>query len=269
LEILKNTKINMVLLDLHMPDMDGYQTAQGIRQFKSYESIPIVALTADATSNIMEKVKLSGMDGCISKPIRLETLNHTLKKYFQCESIPEGGKLFDYQRCMDNLNGNRVILNDLVNRFISEHSTKCYMVRKYVSIGNYLNARKILHDIVGLSGNLCCDALHDVSTKLLQELHNETFESLEEFTSIWKNTIQALREYTSTNSAKGRDVDISSKLSKLTSLCQSYDISAIEYFADNREYFSRVFNSTEVKEIERHLKRYDFQWTLKQLIINR
>jgi hypothetical protein len=269
IDTLKSTKVSMVLLDLHMPHMDGYQTAQNIRKIDSCKDIPIVALTADVTSNVVEKVKLSGMDYCISKPIKPDRLRHTLKKYLKCESVSTtssgGATLFDYQRCMENLNGNRAILNDLVNRFISEHSTKCYMVRKYVSIGNYINARKLLHDIVGLSGNLCCDSLHGVASKLLQELRNETFESLEEFTTVWKDTIQTLKDYVSTNGITGRDASANEKLSKLTSLCQSYDISAIEYFANHREYFCRMFTSSEVKALEQHLKRYDFQWVLENL----
>ncbi|NOU60606.1 PAS domain S-box protein [Marinifilum caeruleilacunae] len=92
-EIAKNGKIalekvqeedyNMVLMDLQMPVMDGYDAAQNIRKLKDekYKRIPIIAVTASAFNEIRAKVIGSGMTDFVTKPINPEELYLKLEKY--------------------------------------------------------------------------------------------------------------------------------------------------------------------------------------------
>ena len=68
LEILKNTSFDIILMDLQMPIMNGFDTTEHIRQVMKSD-IPIIALTADVTSVDVEKCKSLGMNDYISKPI--------------------------------------------------------------------------------------------------------------------------------------------------------------------------------------------------------
>ncbi len=65
-----------VLLDLHMPEMDGFETSQIIRQNDS--DTPIVALTADISDNTKQKIKKSGIDNLLYKPIIIDELTTVL-----------------------------------------------------------------------------------------------------------------------------------------------------------------------------------------------
>lgn len=65
---------DMIILDLHMPDMDGYETARHIRELPDFRLTPIIALTADVVSGIEQKAYEAGMDGYISKPFRPDDL---------------------------------------------------------------------------------------------------------------------------------------------------------------------------------------------------
>lgn len=74
---------NAILMDVHMPEMDGYQATKLIRASTHPQatSIPIIALTADAfAENIIEIIQV-GMNGHISKPIDLKALFTTLEQY--------------------------------------------------------------------------------------------------------------------------------------------------------------------------------------------
>ncbi|MCC6917488.1 ATP-binding protein [Nitrosomonas sp.] len=72
----------LILTDLHMPEMDGYQLTQSIRSEKRDQSqIPIIALTANALKGEAEKCRALGMNDYLSKPVQLEQLKPVLEKW--------------------------------------------------------------------------------------------------------------------------------------------------------------------------------------------
>ena len=77
--LLENRDINLVLMDIMMPDMDGYEAIQNIRQMPEYASLPIIALTAKAMKNDREKCIHAGASDYISKPVNLEKLFSLIK----------------------------------------------------------------------------------------------------------------------------------------------------------------------------------------------
>ncbi len=78
---------DLILMDCHMPEMDGYKTSKAIREnnilSRSGAPIPIVALTADITSGIKEKCLTSGMNDYLSKPIDETLFTKKLKKHLK------------------------------------------------------------------------------------------------------------------------------------------------------------------------------------------
>ncbi|KZE64134.1 hybrid sensor histidine kinase/response regulator [Fictibacillus phosphorivorans] len=69
-----NKKIDLILMDIMMPEMDGYETMQRIRGNGGYSDLPIIALTAKAMKNDREKCLEAGASDYISKPLKLEQL---------------------------------------------------------------------------------------------------------------------------------------------------------------------------------------------------
>jgi len=79
IEMFEKDKYEIIFMDLQMPVMDGYQTTRTIRSIDS--KVPIIALTANAMSEEIEKTKAVGMNGHLIKPIDLEKLFDTLRRY--------------------------------------------------------------------------------------------------------------------------------------------------------------------------------------------
>ncbi|MCS7052725.1 MAG: ATP-binding protein [Ignavibacterium sp.] len=74
LKILENLHPQLILLDIMMPEMDGFQTLKEIRNNRKYDQIKIFAVTAKAMENSIEVIKNSGFDDCIFKPINSKEL---------------------------------------------------------------------------------------------------------------------------------------------------------------------------------------------------
>ncbi|MGD9639092.1 MAG: response regulator, partial [Alphaproteobacteria bacterium] len=84
LEVLKKTEYDIVFMDCHMPNMDGFKTTAMIREPKTKclnPNIPIVAMTANALKGDREKCLDAGMDDYISKPINIKDIEQVFKKF--------------------------------------------------------------------------------------------------------------------------------------------------------------------------------------------
>lgn len=77
----KRDRYDVILMDCHMPVMDGLQATRMIRMQEDQSHTPILALTADVLTDRKAECIKAGMDGFMSKPIRIEELRQTIKEY--------------------------------------------------------------------------------------------------------------------------------------------------------------------------------------------
>jgi CheY-like chemotaxis protein len=91
LEILKTTPgIDGVLMDVMMPEMDGYETMKAIRQIPRFRALPMIAVTARAMKADREKCLEAGASEYISKPVEFERLLSLLRVWlYRSEGSPE------------------------------------------------------------------------------------------------------------------------------------------------------------------------------------
>lgn len=81
----QNDSIKIILMDMMMPEMDGYEAIPRLRANADYNHLPIIAVTAQAMAGDREKCIAAGADDYISKPVNIEQLEHILNKYLDAQ----------------------------------------------------------------------------------------------------------------------------------------------------------------------------------------
>lgn len=78
---LETEQIDLILMDINMPDMDGYTLTAKIKAVEKYSKIPIIAVTANVMRGDREKSLQAGCDGYIQKPIDIDTLAQQVERF--------------------------------------------------------------------------------------------------------------------------------------------------------------------------------------------
>jgi CheY-like chemotaxis protein len=79
----ENTDVDLVLLDVMMPEMDGYETARAIRATGRFEHLPIISLTAKAMKGDRDKCIAAGASDYITKPVDMDQLLSLMRVWLQ------------------------------------------------------------------------------------------------------------------------------------------------------------------------------------------
>ncbi|HEX9384846.1 MAG TPA: response regulator [Anaerolineales bacterium] len=86
LDVLKTARPDLILMDINMPDMDGYTLTARIKSLPGFERIPILALTANVMRGDKEKTLEAGCDGYIQKPLDIDQLTREIEKFLSRRS---------------------------------------------------------------------------------------------------------------------------------------------------------------------------------------
>ena len=81
LSVLKTRHPDLILMDINMPDMDGYTLTAKIKSTPGFERIPIIAVTANVMRGDKEKTLEAGCDGYIQKPLDVDHLTREIERF--------------------------------------------------------------------------------------------------------------------------------------------------------------------------------------------
>jgi CheY-like chemotaxis protein/anti-sigma regulatory factor (Ser/Thr protein kinase) len=81
------SRYDLILMDLQMPGMDGFQTAHRLRELAGYRETPVLAVTANCSSDYRDRCVQHGMQGFLSKPVQSSELVQTVEKYLAAPAV--------------------------------------------------------------------------------------------------------------------------------------------------------------------------------------
>ncbi len=187
IELLENNLFDAVLMDIHMPEMDGFEATKLIRSQARFAGLPVIALTAGVTKDEQDKCMASGMNDFIAKPINPKQLMSTLVQWIKpigataieitnAEPIAvnlsnmDGLPGFDLHNLLVMLGNNQELAVQFLLSFMENMKNLPSEIEAMMADGNIVATRELVHKIKGASGNIGAMRLHAASDALEAEL---------------------------------------------------------------------------------------------------
>ncbi len=163
-------EVDLVLMDLHMPVMNGYDAAKEIRNISG--TVPIVAMTADVILGVREKCEAHGIHYYISKPFAPEYLMKTIKdiiKEYRNKNNKDPG-ILDRAAGLRNLGGNEQLYQSVLHEYLDENRNIAKKLSLEIDENRYSDASQTVHKIKSSSGSIGAKKLYDSAVSLQQAL---------------------------------------------------------------------------------------------------
>ncbi len=199
----KQNQPDLILMDIQMPRMDGYQATRVIRREPETRDLPIVAMTAHAMTGDREKCLAAGMNDHLAKPIDRRELYAALIEWIRPREglgaalppppvdavveIPATIPGVDVDAALGRLNGNRRLLRSLLYEFLRDHADAGKAIRSALAgkrKDDIEAAARIAHAVRGMAGNMSARRLFDAASVLemrLKDGDHSPIKALDEF----------------------------------------------------------------------------------------
>ncbi|MDQ7056604.1 MAG: cache domain-containing protein [Persephonella sp.] len=269
-------RYELILMDIQMPEMDGYQATKAIRE--KDKNIPIIALTANAMKEDIEKTKNAGMNEHISKPINVEELYRVLLKYITPKievvekassekevNIPEF-EYIDVSSGLSRVADNRNLYLKILEKFYNN-----YKDLRLESL-NDEEFKRTAHTIKGLALNIGAVKLSEIAKELELTLNRELISDFyEELNKVLKEIKEKLID-------KEKEENSESPLETLTEERRKELLNSLRQFASKRriKQIKQILDETRkylltqedrelLLEIERLLEKRDYKGIVKKI----
>jgi CheY-like chemotaxis protein len=151
LEALERTSYDLVLMDVQMPRMDGYEATRALRAREDEDRTLVIAMTANAVAGERERCLEAGMDDFLTKPVDLDELNRTLARWFDGDGALDLARL-DMLRDLEP--GDTSYLERVTGRFEETTAAAAEDLRAAVEAGDAAALRAHAHKLAGGAANL-------------------------------------------------------------------------------------------------------------------
>ncbi|BDX07118.1 ATP-binding protein [Planctobacterium marinum] len=189
---------DLVLMDIQMPEMNGYEATQAIRQLNTYyQSSPVIAMTANAMAKEVEAAQAAGMNDVVTKPIDFRKLFAVLAKYgnVATSAIPESSSskknlaLIDFPEALAQWQ-DEVELYQALHQFADSNRSVSQDFTAMISAQSYAAAAAVVHRIRGAAANMSLNKLAASGEQLEAKLNAAQTSGLNQFVSEFLKTLK-------------------------------------------------------------------------------
>jgi PAS domain S-box-containing protein len=178
LEALELVPYDLVLMDIQMPELDGFETTEVIRRRETLSGrhLPIIAMTAHAMKGDREKCLAAGMDDYISKPLYPKDLTAVIQRVLSGLPIRKedpqeqfglkSKKVFDREDLMRRIGCDENILEEILHGFIDDYSAHLEKLQQAVFDQNTDSTYRLVHLMKGAAANMSANPLQELASRM-------------------------------------------------------------------------------------------------------
>ncbi len=279
----KNKDYDIILMDLQMPVMSGYEASKYLRD-RGHDDIPIIALTADAMVGVEEKVMEAGMNGFVAKPINLKELFTALVKFIEpkerkqvhkkTESVESQKELlikhlsrFKVNEALDRVAGNEKTYLGILKKYNTNFTPFISTFSEYIKKQEIDIAEREIHTLKGVSGNIGAFETNKISKKVEKDLKAKkdilksiSFANLEESINQDMTDIKLLFNEVDTEEESKEILskeDLLVKLDEMKGQLDDYDTESKKTLDDIKESLKH-YKVKSISSLQEKLNDYDF-----------
>ena len=300
-EMVMASAYDVVLMDVQMPVMDGYEATRNIREIAEYKDLPILAMTASAMVSDVEQATQAGMNAHVAKPIDPPQLFATLAQWIkpgerdipdhlvakqeeslqeQEDELPLSLPGIDVKTGLSRVGGNQKLYLNLLSKFRKNQGTSISEITSALENGDIELATRLAHTIKGVSGNIGAIELHAAAADLEDGIKKEgkdvavvQIESVQAHLDQVLNSIQELESKNEGPTAQSGDlpaeldlVAVEPLMQELSTLLKDDDTEASGVLEQLKGQLRGTDHSEKVEELEELIGQYDFEEALDNLI---
>jgi signal transduction histidine kinase/YesN/AraC family two-component response regulator/HPt (histidine-containing phosphotransfer) domain-containing protein len=179
LEAIDVERFDVVLMDVQMPKMGGFEATEVIRAQEQMGSprLPIIAMTANAMKGDRERCLEAGMDGYVSKPVQAEKLYLEIERVIQVAVEAPctddvlhitglQGEPFDSVAALAHASGDKDLWRAITGMFIADYPRRIASIRKAIALEDCEALGFAAHTLKGVVGNFYATAASEAAQKL-------------------------------------------------------------------------------------------------------
>lgn len=190
-------KIDLILMDLHMPVMNGYEAASAIREIS--KDIPIVAMTADVVLGVKEECMKHGIYQYISKPFDPEKFSDKLKEIIGKGAAPEAVSppaLLDREKALILLGNNEELYKAVLKEYLNENLETPEKLLRAIDEKRYEEAEEMLHKLKSSTGSIGATEVYKRAVSLQKALMDKNEQMIasdkDEFAAMLSELLEQL-----------------------------------------------------------------------------
>jgi two-component system, sensor histidine kinase and response regulator len=289
---------DVVLMDLQMPEMDGYQATAKIRSDTRFSNLPIVAMTAHATIEERQRCLAAGMNDHVSKPIDPERFFATLERFYIPPKRAEFGVPAEPRRTAEPMDtevvipvvegldtkdglsrvaGNRKLYLKLLRQFIDQQGPAPVQIADALAQGESTLAERLAHTVKGVAGSLGAREVQQVGAALEKAIaakfaSAELTPVLNEFGLILISFVDRLRDALPSEvpppvaAAAPLDMEEAKRvLQEMLTHMSNFDPAASDCLDTHRNVFHSILGEETFPAFEQEVSAFSFTEALTRL----